>query len=54
MTLIPDLFSKLGTPKTVVRHMCKTSRFRGPFDTQHGKWVQTLLRSGQEHCYHIY
>ena len=24
--------------------MSKKSRFKGPFDRQHGKWVQTLLR----------
>ena len=34
--------------------MSKKSCFKGPFDTQHGKRVQTLLRSGQQHCYHIY
>ena len=30
--------------------MSKKSCFKGPFDTQHGKRVQTLLRSGQQHC----
>ena len=43
MTLIADLFMKLHTPKNVARYMSKKSRFKGPFDMQHGKRVQTLL-----------
>ena len=54
MTLIPDLFAKLRTLENVVRYMSKKSRLKGPFDRQHGKRVQTLLQSGQQHCYHIY
>ena len=54
MTLIADLFPKFRPPEIVVRYMSKKSRFKGPFDMQHGKLVQTLLRSGQQHCYHIY
>ena len=54
MTLIADLVPKLGSPENVVRYMCKKSRFKGPFDRQHGKLVQTLLQSGQQHCYHFY
>ena len=53
MTLIADLFPKLGTPENEFRYMSKKSRLKGPFDRQHGKLVQTLLRSGQQHCYHI-
>ena len=53
MTLIADLFPKLHTPKNVVRYMSKKSRFKGPFDRQHGKLVQTLLRSDPQHRYHI-
>ena len=53
MTLIADLFSKLRTPENVLRYMSKKSRLKGPFDKQHGKLVQTLLPSGQQHCYHI-
>ena len=45
MTLIADLFAKLRTPKNVVRYMSKMSHFKGPFERQHGKRVQTLLRS---------
>ena len=47
MTLIADLFPKLRIPENVVRYMSKKSRFKGPFDTQHGKRVQTQLRSGR-------
>ena len=53
MTLIADLFPKLCTPRNVVRYMSKKPRFKGPFDRQHGKGVQTLLRSEPQHRYHI-
>ena len=53
MTLIADLFAKLRTPKDVARYMSKKSRFQGPFDRQHAKRVQTLLRSGSQDRYHI-
>ena len=45
MTLIADLFPKLRTPKNVVRYKSKKSRFKGAFERQYGKRVQTLLRS---------
>ena len=45
MTLIADVFAKLPTPKNVVSLMFKKSLFSGPFDKQHGKWDQTLLKS---------
>ena len=53
MTLIADLFPKLRTPKNVLKYMSKNSRFKGPFDRQHGKQAQTLLRSEPQHHYHI-
>ena len=53
MTFIADLFLKLRAPKNVVRYLSKKSRFKGPFDRQHGKRVQTLLRSEAQHRYHI-
>ena len=53
MTLIGDLFPKLRTPKNVVRYMSKKCRFKGPFNKQHGKRVQTPLRSERQHRYHI-
>ena len=54
MTLIADFFSKLRTPENVARYMSNKSRFKETFEWQHGKRVQTLLRSGQQHYYHIY
>ena len=45
MTFIADSFPKLRNPKNVVRYLSKKSRFKGTFDTQHGKRVQTVLRS---------
>ena len=53
MTFIADLFPKLRTQRNVVRYLSKKSRFKGPFDRQHGKRVQTLLRSEPQHRYHI-
>ena len=53
MTLIADLFLKLRTPENVVRYMSKESRFKGPFDREHGKRVQTLLQSERQHRYHF-
>ena len=53
MTLLANLFPKLRTPEKVVRYMSKKSRFKGPFDRQHFKRVQTLLRSEPKHAYHI-
>ena len=43
MTFIADLFPKLRTPKNVVRYLSKKSRFKGQFDRQHGKRVETLF-----------
>ena len=54
MTLIADFFPNLRTLENVVRYMSKSSRFKGPFDRKDGKRIQTLLRSGQQHCYHTY
>ena len=53
MSFIADLFAKLRTPKNVVRYMSKKSRVKGPFDRQHDKRVQNLLRSESQHRYHI-
>ena len=53
MTLIADLFPKLRTPKSVLRYLSKQSHFKGPFDRQHSKRVQTLLQLEPQHRYHI-
>ena len=34
--------------------MSKISRFRRPFDKQHGKRCETLLKSVRQHFYQIY
>ena len=54
MTLIAYIFPKLRTPENVARYMSKKSRVKGPFERKDGKRIQTLLQSGQQHCYHIY
>ena len=33
---------------------CKMSHFRGPFDKEHGKRAQALLKSASQHFYHIH
>ena len=53
MTLIADLFPILGTQKNLARYMSKKSRFKGLFDRQLFKRVQTLLRSEPHHRYHV-
>ena len=54
MTLIADVFSKLLTPKNVIRSVSKKSFFKEPLEKQHGKRDQTSLQSRRQHCYHIY
>ena len=54
MTLIAYVFPKLRTANNMVRKMSKNSRFRTPFDKQHGKRSQTLLKSARQHLDHIY
>ena len=43
MTLIADVFWESPAPKNMARSMSKKSCFRGPLETQHGKWA--LLKS---------
>ena len=54
ITLIADVFSKLQSPKRVIRQMSEKSRFRGPFQNQYRKQAQTLFQSGRRHLYDIY
>ena len=51
MTLIADLFPKLRIPENVVRYMSKKSRFKGPFDTQHGKRVHWNVIESEKVCF---
>ena len=53
MTLLANLFPQLRTAEKWARYMSKKSRFKGPFDRQHGKRLQTLLRPEQRQRYHI-
>ena len=39
--------------ETVVRKMSKEPRYREPFDTQHDKRAETLLKPASQHLYHI-
>ena len=54
MTLRAYLFLRLLPAKNVVRYMCKKSRFRLPFQKEHGKRVSTLFKSEGERLRHIY
>ena len=54
MTLIAYLFVRLRPAKIVVSYMCKKSRFRLPFQKEHGKLVSTLFKFERQHLYHIY
>ena len=54
MTLIAYLFLSLRPAKNVVRYMCKKSRFRLPFQKEHGKRVSILFKFERQHLYHIY
>ena len=48
------LFLRLPPAKIVVTYMCKKSRFRLPFQKEHGKRVSTLFKFGRQNLYHIY
>ena len=54
MTIIANVFPKLWTPKNLVKQVSKESRFKGPFDRQHDRVDQTLLKPEPKHFYHIY
>ena len=44
MTVIAYVFPKLPTTKNVLRQMSKSSRFREPVDTRHGKRAEALIQ----------
>ena len=44
MIVIPTFFQKLQTVKDLVRPLSKKQRFRTPFDGQHVKGSQTLVK----------
>ena len=45
ITFIAYVFPKLPTTKNVLRQMSKSSRFREPVDSRHGKWAEALIQS---------
>ena len=54
MTLIAYVFPKSQTPKHVVGQISKKPRFRTPFNSQHAKASQTLLKAARHHFYYIF
>ena len=54
MRVITYWFLKLRPAKNVVRSMSKKSRFRLPFQKEHGKRLSTLFKFERQHPYHIY
>ena len=54
MTVMAYLFLKLPPAKNVVRYISKKSRFRLPFQKEHGKRVSTLSKFERQNLYHIY
>ena len=54
MALTADVFLKLQTLKNVVRQMFEKVHFRAPFDSQHVKASQTLMKSVWQRFYHIF
>ena len=43
-TFIAYVFSKLPPTKNLLRQMSKSSCFREPVDTRHGKWAEALIQ----------
>ena len=42
---IAYVFPKLPTTKILLRQMSKSSRFREPVDSRHGRWAEALIQS---------
>ena len=54
LILIADVFSKLRTPKNMIRSMPKKSRLRASVENQHAICAQTLFKLEGHPRYHIY
>ena len=52
MTIIAYVFPKSESKE--VKKMFKNNSFKTPFDSQHDKGSQTLLKSAPKHFYHIF
>ena len=46
--------SEITHSENVVRYMSKKSRFRGPFNKEHGKRAQAVLKPPSLHLYYIH
>ena len=53
MIFIVFAFPKLQMVKDLVRSLSKKRRFRTPFESQHVKGSQTLVKYAWEHIYRI-
>ena len=53
-TLTDYGFLILQAAKEVFEQMSKNFSFRRSFDKRHSDWSQTLLKSEEQHLYHIY
>ena len=53
---VPQTFSisEITDCENVVTQMSQKSCLTGPFDKQHGKCCQALLKSASQHLYHIH
>ena len=54
LIVIATLLQKLQAAKDLVRPLSKKQYFRRPFDSQHVKGSQTLVKSAGEHFHHIF
>ena len=54
MIVIATLFWKVQTVKNLVRPLSKKHRFRTPFDTQHVKGPQTLVKFAREYFHLVF
>ena len=54
MIVIATMLWKLQAVKNLVRPLSKKQCFRTPFDSQHVKHSQILIKSTYEHFHHIF
>ena len=54
MIVVGNVFRKLQAVKELVRPLSKKRRFRTPFDSQHFKGSQTLVKLAWEQFYDIF
>ena len=54
LTLIANVFPKLGTHKDALSEVSKKCGFTVPFDKQHGKGAQRHIKSSRRYLHHTY